>query len=243
MAFSPKTIVLDGPTGYWEIAIREALGDTAKSNWGGGIPWGAIGGQWNRDIHVAMQINAKYGTIIGVAAHLAQRNLRDRVGTDNKGMPIYQDRMIGWQVAIPGKGASKVIVPFDEVYLIEVLANEVGSNPMRRLVTSPYMLYGYKIDTKSRKGVKGPITNATYDLVCKAVSPGKDTPTTFMVIGEPGVGKTTFFGTCPGPRLFIDMQGGCEEEAKKPETRVMKPTKLEEVYNVLRTIRDKGELP
>lgn len=243
MGFAPKTIVIDGPTGYWEMAIDEALGDRSASRYGPNIPWGAIRGYWDRDMRLCRQINEKYGTIIWVVAHIAPRTLREIVGYDKNGKPEFQERITGWQVNVPGKAARGFAVPLDEFYLLEAIGNDVGSNPPRVLRTYQYKLHGYQVDCKTRKGVKGPITNPTYEAIVKAKDPAKDNPTLIMVVGEPGVGKTTLAGTSTPPVLFFDLQGGCEEEAKKPQTRVLKPQRLEEVFTTLRTLRDKGELP
>lgn len=244
MGFKPASVIVDGPSGYWDLAIAEQVGDSAKGGGWGGVNYGSIMGFWKRDIRFAKQLVEKHGMIVGVAAHLDKDYLEDVTGErDQKGKLVKDRRMVGWKIAIPGQGQKSLLVPFDEVYLLQAMGNGIGTNPNRRLYTFPMDLMGYPLDLKTRKGVKGPLTNPTYESIIKALPEGVDQPRMFAVIGNAGVGKSRLFSTFPRPTLFIDMQGGCEEYRKVEGIRVETPQKLDDVCALLKTLRDRGELP
>lgn len=239
MAFKPASLILDNATGYFELAIDKQVGDSPKGEWG--LQWGAITGLWRRDVRVMRQIAKKHGIIVGVAAHLEPKSIFETVGRDKEGKPIKDKRMIGWKLAIPGQGQERLLVPFDEVYHLVAQSNDYGNNPPRRLYTNPHRLHEYHFEAKSRFGIKGPLTNPNYGSIIEAL-PRKDIlPQLYMIVGEPGVGKTTLFDTFPKPALFIDIQGGCALIASD-ETKVIEPEGIDDVFGILQRLRDKGEI-
>jgi hypothetical protein len=239
VAFKPASLILDNATGYFELAIDKQVGDSPKGEWG--LQWGPITGLWRRDVRVLRQIAQKHGILVGVAGHLEPKFFYETVGKDNNGKPIKDKRIVGWKLAIPGQGQERLLVPFDEVYHLVAQSNDFGNNPPRKLFTNPHRLHEYHFEAKSRFGVKGPLTNPTYASIIDAL-PRKDIlPQLFMIVGEPGVGKTTLLNTFPKPALFIDIQGGCALVASD-DTKVITPSDIDDVFNILRTIRDKGEI-
>lgn len=242
MGFAPKSLFLDLLSGYFDMALFEQLGDSNAGLWGKSINWGPVTGSWRRDVKGMLEIVERRGITIGIGANIEPKSLKTTIGFDEKGKPIKDSAMVGWQLKVPGRGHDTVLNAFDEVYHLVTVPTETGSNPNRKLITNPYTLHDYDFECKSRKGVQGPIVNPTYEKIIAAVKKGNYAPRTFVVCGGPGVGKTTLFDSFPRPILAIDIQGGWEEQAKKPDTKVIKPQKLSEVWDVLKSIRDRGEI-
>lgn len=246
MGFKPAMIVLDCVSGWIDCCIAELLGDEPKPHTYTALKYNSILGPWHRDFRVMSEIQRKHGIIIGVVGHTQHHETWKTIGYDTKGNPIRDGNPDGWELVVPGQGGRSLRAAFSEVWHLITIPTEAGINPNRRLYTDPHLWENLRFDAKTRKGIKGPLTNPTWDSVMKALPPGKSEPETILLLGVPGSGKSTFFASAIAAKkqiLFIDLMGGCEEFSKIEGIKVIFPKKVQEVFEVLKTLRDRGELP
>ena len=237
-----RTLVFDNLTGFFELAKRAQLGDPdagreTKGDWG--LQWNKLMGQFSDVVRECYKFSiAGPENIAIIVAHIVPEYLF--VGHDEKGNVVK--KLLGWKADVPGSGADEVLVPFQEVYHLMALPTEAGTVPIRKLMTQKHLYNGFPIKAKSRKGIKGPIVNPSYDAIIKGLPQGADHPKQFLILGEPGVGKSTLANMFPGPRHFIDLWGGCDEQAKAADTTVSTPETLADMYQTLVKIRKTGEV-
>lgn len=249
MSFKPGMVVLDAVSGWVDAAIAEALGDDPKPYTYTALKYNtAIMGPWHRDFRVLREIQRRHGISIGVVGHVKHHETWRTTGYDTKGQPIRDGNADSWMLDIPGGGEKGIRAAFSEVWHLTTVLDPSGAviNPNRKLITQPYMYDNLRFEAKTRKGIPTGIINPTWDKVIKELPAGKSEPETILLLGVPGVGKTTFFESALAAKksiLWFDLMGGCEEVAKKEGHKVLFPTKVGQVFEVLKTLRDKGELP
>jgi hypothetical protein len=242
-AFKPHFVFLDSVSGWMDLSIAGQVGDNPTPHTFTALKYNPILGTWHRDMRVFRQIHDKHGMIMGVVGHTKHRETWKTIGIDNTGKPIKDGTPDGWMTSIPGRGEETIRAAFSEIWHLVSLPNDAGVNPPRKLYTQPHLWEGIRFDAKSRKSIAGPITNPTWESIMKNLPAGKSVPEMILLLGDPGVGKTTLFASAASedkPALFLDLLGGCEEEAKKPYVRVKKFARVEEVFALLKELRDTG---
>ena len=243
MPFKPATLVLDSVSGWFDLAISAELGDNPKPMTYTALPYNKLMGMWHRDVRIMREIQRKHHILVGVVGHTKHREDWVTLGYDPKGNPIKDARVRGWQLSVPGKGEDAIRAAFSEIWhLVCANPNTSGINPMRKMHTVDHIWEEWVFKCKTRKNILGPIDNPTWDKMMAKLPPGTDVPEMVLVLGAPGVGKTRFWETAPKPIQFIDLMGGCEESAKHEGIKVITPSTPEEVFQLLRSLRDKGEV-
>lgn len=246
MPFKPNMLVIDCLSGWVDARIAELLGDEPKPYTYTALKYNEILGPWHRDFRTMLEIHRKWGITIGVVGHTEHHETWRTIGWDTKGQPIRDGNPDGWDVVMPGKGARSIRAAFSEVWHLVSIPTEAGIRPNRKIFTDNHLWDNLRLEAKSRKGIQGPLTNPTWDSMMKALPPGRGEPETILLLGVPGVGKTTLFASALAAKkqiLWIDMMGGCEELVKIEGHKVLFPTKISEVFSTLKVLRDKGELP
>lgn len=185
-----KTIGVDVLTGLFTMNKQvqrpePSLDKEYKGDFG--LNWNELMGRYHDLILIAKDITRQHPINFVMTAHVKEDYID--LSVDGEGKKVK--RLTGWSLDVPGRGDNDLMSPFDEVYLLT--ASVAG----RQLHTSQYMINGFPFKSKSRFGVKGPITNPTYESIIKALPPHGKIPRKFCLVGEPGVGKSTLLGTFP----------------------------------------------
>lgn len=246
MGWKPQMLVVDCVSGYIDMRIAELLGDDPKPHTYTALRYNEILGPWHRDFRVMTEIQRRHGITIAVVGHTEHIETWKTIGYDTKGQPIRDGNPVGWDLVIPGKGGRSLRAAFSEVWHLVTLPNEAGFNATRKLFTDAHEWQGLRFDSKTRKGIKGPLTNPTWESIMKALPAGKSEPETILLLGVPGAGKTTLLASAIGAKkqiLFLDLMGGCEELQKIPGFKVLFPRKGQEFFDTLKRLRDTGEIP
>lgn len=214
-----------------ELGKREQWGEITensfqKGEWG--LKWNSLMGSFSSACRLLQRIAAN-GTLCVMTGHTVPNYLF--MGTDPDSKQAMK-KLVGFKTDIPGNGSEDILRPFDEVHHLVALANEGGATAARKLFTGPHLYEGYPFNAKSRKGVKGPIMNPTFEAILKAVPPGVKPPKSLLFVGLAGVGKSKLASTVPGPRLWLDMEGGADDYVQPGDIHV-KPTSVGEVIRWL----------
>jgi len=246
MSVKIATVVWDSWSGFMDLAkaeqqpeIDESAADKGtRGNWG--FDYNKLGGRAEHMFRLLESLRQRHGIAIVTVGHSAPDYLYF-TKISRGGEETQERKQVGWKVDLPGQLDERILRPWDEVYHLQTRPNEAGKPPLRLLFTEKHLYQGFQFPAKTREGVQGPVSNPTYASIVKALPAGGVMPTRVLLVGEAGSGKTTLANTWPGPRLFIDMWGGCERVARGSESHCFAPASIEQCYQVLLKLRNKGE--
>lgn len=234
----PATVVFDTASGFMELGKAQQYGEItensfSKGEWG--LKWNNLMGSFSSVCRLGQRIAAQ-GTHFIMTGHTVPNYLFMGTDPDTK---MAMKKLVGFKVDIPGSGAEDILRPFDEAYHLVAVANDGGAMAPRKLFTGPHLYEGYPFAAKSRKGIRGPIMNPTYEGLIKALPAGRAEPRSWLIVGLAGVGKTMLSSTWPGSKLWLDMEGGCADYAKEGDV-VVQPKDVGEVIKWLLKV-EKGQ--